>query len=158
MQKLVWDSSKITLYNDSLCNNCEMLNDIVSQITCSNISITEGINNFGNVLYNVASNVIGVNKCVTIDPLKSSKKYESPWFTDDCFTARNDLKRANKAYRNIRTHENYCLVIDKRRFYRKTKRKAKSLYARKQRLQLNTAAKSDPKKFWNLVKKYKKKL
>ncbi|XP_053375116.1 uncharacterized protein LOC123554108 isoform X1 [Mercenaria mercenaria] len=155
VQKLVWDVNKVDVYNNILLNDCDKLNDIVSQITSSNVSISDGVKSFANELYNIAYQVFGVNK--TVYSISHNRKHENPWFTGDCYTAKHELNRANKIYRKTRTNENYFVVINKRRFYRNVQRKAKYAYARKQRSELHIASKNNPKKFWDLVRKYKKK-
>jgi hypothetical protein len=80
----------------------------------------------------LAFHVFGVNKPVYCNTITINKKHDHPWLTSDSKTARHELNRANRC---LRTNENYLVVIDKRRYYRKVKRKAKILYESKQKVE-----------------------
>jgi hypothetical protein len=50
--KLIWDNEKVNDYNNFLLDAFSKLNNIVNQIISSNITISEDVDNFVNVLYN----------------------------------------------------------------------------------------------------------
>lgn len=75
----------------------------------------------------------------------------------ECDQARRDLYKANKMYRTFRTLGLFTSLLDKQRNYRKVKCKATCIYNNKQRDELYIASKSNPKKLWDLLKKYKNK-
>lgn len=89
-RKLVWDVNNINQYNSLLLHESDNLNDIVSNIISSNVTVDDGIDTFGNILYDNAFKVFGVNKRANIH----NKRQTNPWFTADCRTARSDVSKA----------------------------------------------------------------
>lgn len=157
VHKLKWDASIGDTFNNTLIHERQRLDDIVSSIISNDVDISDGVRTFGNVLYDCAFNTCGVSRRIyDTSCVSPNTKPVNQWFTHECKTAKSDLNRANKQYRKHRTHEYSCIVIDKRRYYKRVKRQAIARYKNKQKSDLQHAAKNNPKRFWDLIRKYKK--
>ena len=161
VDKLVWDESKIQEFNDLLNNSEVYLNSIVSDVLTLKTDVSNGIESFAKELYKNAFKIFGVRKRVILSSNQHNntfkRQHKNPWFTNECENARREFKHANKQYRRQRTPESSNLVVIKRRFFRKVNKRAKAQYNNKKKSELNNAAKHNPKKFWDLVRKYKNK-
>ena len=86
---------------------------------------------------------------------ETERKFKSPWFTEECETARRELKSANKANRKYRSRDTRDVMVEKRKNYCKVKRWARNKFKLKQRNTMHNLAKSQPKKFWSEIRKMK---
>ena len=105
-------------------------------------------------LYDSAFKVFGQVKQLGINR-NTQRLYSSPWFNQECELARAELKRANKQFRKYRTHELHEVVIIKRKQYSKTKRRAHFTYNQAKKKRLHNLASSNPKAFWQEIRKMK---
>ena len=110
---------------------------------------------FASMLYDNAFQVFGQVKRVSTDRYNSYRKYTSPCFTRDCEIARAELKQANKIIRKNGKHELHLLVVEKRKNYSRVKRRARSLYNRKNRQKLHEMASNNPKAIWREIRRMK---
>ena len=152
-KRIVWDECKTDVFKNRVQNSVENLTEIVDNIVFSNIEVNTGIETFGNTLYDIAIQVFGKSAPKKQKNRADNCKFQSPWYTHECEIARSELARANKCFRRSRTNDNRIIVVNKRRNYCRAKRKARAIYKSKQQDRLQGMANSDPKKFWNEVRK-----
>lgn len=86
---------------------------------------------------------------------ETERKFKSPWFTEECETARRELKTANKANRKYRSRDTRDVIVEKRKNYCTVKWWARNKFKQKQRNTMHNLAKSQPKKFWSEIRKMK---
>ena len=113
------------------------------------------MNNFARTLYDSAFQVFGQVKRLG-NNRNTQRLYTSPWFNQECEIARAELKRANKQFPKYRTHALHEVVIIKRKQYSKTKRRAQFKYNQEKKKRLHDLASSNPKAFWQEIRKMKK--
>ena len=154
VKKLSWDTDKVADFKNVLGNNLHILETCINDIVSQNSNIDDGVNNFAQTLYNSAFDVFGKVKRLGING-NTQRLYSSPWFNQECETARAELKRANKQFRKYRTHELHSVVINKRKYYSKVKRHARFKYNQAKKKRLHNLASSNPKAFWQEIRKMK---
>lgn len=152
--KLVWDKTRLDCFRSKLSDNLIDLDLLVDKIVHENVNIDDGVENFGVILYNNASQVFGQSKTTKIGQPSSPRKYTSPWFNHECEIARSELKRANKEFRKYKTQVLHDVLLQKRKHYSKIKRCAQTVYKQSERKRLHDLASSNPKAFWNEIKRF----
>ncbi|MEW8546880.1 MAG: reverse transcriptase family protein, partial [Candidatus Thiodiazotropha sp.] len=152
--KLVWDKTKLNCFRSKLSDSSIDLDLLVDRIVNENLNIDDGVENFGAILYNNASQVFGQTKTVKIGQPSSPRKYTSPWFNHECEIARSELKRANRDFRKHKTQVLHEVLLQKRKQYSKIKRRAQSVYKQNERKRLHDLASSNPKAFWSEIKRF----
>jgi len=158
VKKIVWDSTKKDMYHNITDSQITNFDKIVNNILSSDVDINEGIEQFSNLMYENAFSVFGQTKTIyKHNTSKNRRKHKSPWFTNECETARHDLRSAAKQYTRQNTRVNCAEIIGKRRVYRRAKRKAQAIYKSNQSKNLNLLAKTQPQKFWSEIRKVKTK-
>lgn len=75
------------------------------------------------------------------------KKRNNDWFDDECRKAINDFSKQAKP-----AEENRLTFLTNRNTYASAKRKAQRTHEFKQGRQLSSLSKTNPQKFWKLVK------
>ena len=156
VEKIIWDSEKTNEFKDVLFFQSENLNTIVNEIIDSTIDINQGIDTFADTLYTATFSVFGKIKTAKRSNFsETERKFKSPWFTEECETARRELKSANKANRKYRSRDTRDVMVEKRKNYCKVKRWARNKFKQKQRNTMHNLAKSQPKKFWSEIRKMK---
>ena len=155
VEKLLWDKSNVICFRDVLSDNLVDLDLLVDRIVNENLSIDDGVSNFGAILYNKAYEVFGQLKIIHNGRSCTQRKNSSPWFNNDCVIARAELKRANKLFRKYRTLEYHEHVVNGRKQYRKVKRRAQFNYKQNQRQKLHEMAINNPRGFWHEIKRMK---
>ena len=125
IHKIVWDKSRVESFRNSLSDNLLDLDLLVDRIVNENLNIDDGVANFSAVLYDSADRIFGKN--ITVKTCQS-RKYKIPWFNYDCEIARGEFKRANKDYRKHKSPAIHELLLQKRKMYSKTKRRAQAIY------------------------------
>ena len=155
IHKIVWDKAKSDCFRNSLSDSLVDLDLLVDRIVNGNLDIDDGVENFGAVLYNNANKVFGKNITVKTGQSCSSRKYKSPWFNNECEIARAELKRANKEFRKHKSQVLHEVLLQKRKYYSKTKRRAQAVYKQNERQRLHDLASSNPKSFWQEIRRLK---
>ena len=155
IHKIVWDKAKSDCFRNSLSGSLVDLDLLVDRIVNGNLDIDDGVENFGAVLYNNANKVFGKNITVKTGQSCSSRKYKSPWFNNECEIARAELKRANKEFRKHKSQVLHEVLLQKRKYYSKTKRRAQAVYKQNERQRLHDLASSNPKSFWQEIRRLK---
>ena len=112
VEKLLRDKSNVSCFRDVLSDNLVDLDLLVDRIVNENLSIDDGVSNFGAILYNKAYEVFGQLKIIHNGRSCTQRKNSSPWFNNDCVIARAELKRANKLFRKYRTLEYHEHVVN----------------------------------------------
>ena len=107
INKIIWDSTTVDSFRNILSDSLIDLDLLVDRIVNENLNVDDGIENFGSVLYNSAYSIFGKTVTVKSGQSSSPRKYNSPWFNNECEIARVELKRANKEFRKHRYHMMY---------------------------------------------------
>lgn len=128
VEKIIWEKGELSGFRDILSDNLVDFDLLVDQIVHGNVSIGDGVSTFGTLLYNNAYKVFGHSMTINIGQLSTPRKNTSPWFNNNCASARAELKRANKLFRKHKTQELHDLVVSKRKQYSKIKRRAQYIY------------------------------
>ncbi|MEW8545045.1 MAG: hypothetical protein AB2693_16090, partial [Candidatus Thiodiazotropha sp.] len=124
VEKLLWEKGELDGFRDILSDNLVDFDLLVDKIVHGNVSIDEGVSTFGTLLYNSAYKVFGQSMTINIGKINTPRKNTSPWFNNDCASARVELKQANKLFRKHKTQELHDLVVSKRKQYSKVKLRA----------------------------------
>ena len=115
VHKLVVNKDRNDCLRNALSVNLVDIDLLVDRIENRNLNINnDGVETFGNILYNSAIQVFDKTITVKSDKSSSKRKYTSPWFTTDCEIARSELKRANKEFRKQKSHEAHEVLLQKR--------------------------------------------
>ena len=125
---------------------------LVDRIVNDNLNIDDGVTNFSAVLYDNANRIFG--KSITVKT-SQTRKYKSPWFNNECEIARAEFKRVIKEYRKSKSPAIHELLLQKRKLYSKTKRRAQSIYKQNERKRLHDLASSNPRSFWHEIRRLK---
>ena len=107
------------------------------------------------ILYATAFDIFGVRKRVGGTGGPKRRKFTSPWFNTECEQAKRDFKSASNRYKRNKTQGFYDILIKKRKEYKIVKRKAKCKFKIQQKATFHEVSKNNPKKFWELIRKYK---
>ncbi|MEW8545015.1 MAG: endonuclease/exonuclease/phosphatase family protein, partial [Candidatus Thiodiazotropha sp.] len=152
---LKWDIETSETYKRVISENIATYQTITDKIVSSEVDIDNGINDFAHTLYNTAFDICGKSK--PAHSSFSSDRYKpcSQWFTHECLIAKNELKIANRQFRNNRSQITRDLLVEKRRNYCKVKRRAKAAFNLQQKQRLHNLATNCPRKFWDEIKKFK---
>ena len=116
----------------------------LQRIINGNLNINAGVENFGALLYNNVNRLFGKKNGQSC----SSRKCKSPWFNNA------ELKRANKEFRKHKSQVLYEVLLQKRKYYSKIKRRAQAVY-KNERQRLHDLASSSPKSFWQETRQLK---
>ena len=84
------------------------------------------------------------------------EKKGSPWYDEECKRDRCRFLELRLIFGNNKTDENRKMMCKQRSKYRQTCRRKKRLYNRTQAEELVSLSKTDPKKFWRVIKGNKK--
>ena len=154
--KLRFKEEKLIDYKNIMSREMPVIGNIVDSIISSDIDLDSGISDLSSILYDKAFSIFGSNKHIYKDAdRKSERKFQSPWFNEDCENARRELRLVNKKYRYEKSPDNVNLLIINRRCYKQTKRKAISHHKQNQKHKLHELSKKQPQKFWSEIKKLK---
>ena len=122
----------------------------------SNVDLNSGICQITDCLYNSAFSLFG--KTYTTNNHNAGKvKFKSPWFNQECYTARKQCNAANKVYRKNNSLYNGDVLLASRRNYSLIKRRARAQYRLSERSKFTYLAKQNSKSFWAEINKRKKK-
>ena len=152
IHKIVWDKDKFESFRNSLSDSLIDLDLLVDRIVHDNLNIDDGIENFSAVLYSNADRVFG--KDITVKT-SQTRKFKSPWFNNECEIARAEFKRVNKEYRKSKSQAIHDLLLQKRKIYSKTKRRAQAIFKQNERQRWHALATSNPKSFWQEIRRLK---
>ncbi|MCG8046841.1 MAG: hypothetical protein N0E48_14600 [Candidatus Thiodiazotropha endolucinida] len=153
VDRLKWDESKSDEFVQQMASNTSTLNNIVDRIVSSECDFNQGVSDFVNVLYTTSFQIYGTSKPIGRVNKTRSRKYKSPWFTNECELARRELKRANKIYAKNRSTAARNCVVSKRKMYSAAKRRARAKFRSEQKSRLHNYAKLQPQLYWQEIKK-----
>jgi len=157
INKIVWDNNNNDQYINSIQRNMVNIEAIVNSIIGNEVDLNTGVERLSNILYDTSFSLNGSAKVIhSKSKPKISRKLKSPWYDENCETARKEFRHANKAYSRHRTAENQEILLTKRRLFRIAKRRAKFKYNNAQKTKLNDLAKNKPQQFWKEIKKFRK--
>ena len=149
------DTDKNASYLKTLTDNLINFQTIADSIVSSNVCVDQGIDAFSDLLYNCA--FINYGKVKTnIRKNGTERKFRSPWFNNECETARKNFKIAKRLFYKDKSNNNRLSFTQARKSYNSVKKKAKSLYKLSQQDKMHTYSRTDPQKFWNEIKKFNK--
>ena len=149
-EKIVWEQSRSYEYVENISSHLNVLND-TDRIISQNLDLSSGIDQLSKCIYNTAFFIFGR----TINS-KNQRKFKSPWFNKDCFTARQQFRKSHRVYRKNTSYINAYIRLSKKRHYVNTKKNARYSYNRQMRDKLTGLAKNNAKAFWNEINKARK--
>ena len=114
-------------------NNLHEYDRIVDNIISSNLNIDIGIENFTTLLYDCAFNAYGQTRTYFNSKKTPGRKYNSPWFNNECKVARRSYMRAKRLFYDDRSTDNRAVFLTSKTQYNKTKRTAKHSFNMRQR-------------------------
>ena len=118
------------------------------------ISTDEYISSFTKIVRDISFKCFG--KKVKVPPnIKFTRSKKSEWFNDEYKEAKKIFFIAKKRYLKNKTVDNKVLFLESRSFYSKVKRKAKFNFYNNEKAKLYNLSKSNPRKFWSHVNKYR---
>ena len=155
VDKLIWDDDKNDEFRQNIISESSTFQNIVDMVVSSEINIDHAVSNFADVLYKTSFKTYGTSKQIGRVVNKKARKFKSPWFTKECETARQELKRANKLFAKNKSQSLRELVVSKRRLYNTAKRHARTKFKIEQKSRLHNAARTQPQEFWREIRKIK---
>lgn len=126
-----------------------MLNDTTDINSC--------IERLSSLIYDISFEVNGKhitvsgNKC----PKPPNARKQIPWFDNTCKYYKNEFYCCKRRLINNNTNENRALFLKARNDYSNIKNKAKRDYFAKEKQTLSRISKTDTRKFWKYINKFK---
>lgn len=119
--KLVFNSSFVEKFQDSLKENINLLNENKENINCE-------IKHLTSYIYDNAVTIFGKKVNINHDKKIRNKADSQKWFDYNCNTAKKEFKRARNIFNKLKTDENKTHFVNMRTKYNKIRKKSKAKY------------------------------
>jgi exonuclease III len=158
VNKIVWDESKADQFRGDLLENVHCLDSLTTRLNeCGEEGeISTIVSDFSEFVFNHAFSNCGL-KYTTGKQKRPNRRPTNTWFNSDCVQARIKFCRARNSYLRHKSDENRKCFVKCRSHFNSVKRKARISHKYDEGRKLSKLARTNPRKFWKIVKKGKQK-
>ena len=142
-----WDSRKKDVYIENIDVNG--INDLMEMLQ-NDIDVDVVTNQLSDILVKAAKETFEYRK------RKKNDENGKPWFDGDCRKSKRVYNRARNRYKRFRCEENFNLVKEKNKMYKRCINRSFKKYQQEFRNKLRKCKNSNPKLYWNLLNNGKK--
>lgn len=155
--KIEWEKCNIEELHVLLNDEKSQFDDITNNLLNNVIDIDTCMNQFSGLVFNLSYKLNGKTVKSGGRPCKRTRKETSDWFNRNCKESKNEFYRCKRIYHENPSDANKELFLTARSAFCTCKRKAKRIFYSKEKRTLSHLSKSNPRKFWKYIKKYKNK-
>ena len=147
-EKIIYEELKNLEFMNTLNHNLQDFDTLFD----SEKDISTQIKNLTYFLTENSRTVFGQKFPVYTNKNKTSKNTPK-WFNEECFTTKQEFKRARNIFTKDKNDENRIRFTKLRPKYNRARQKAKARYKLNESKRLENIAKTQPRKFWKSIKK-----
>ena len=153
--RIIWDETCDATHLAGMLNtNKHLFDEIVNNLDNDSVDIDSRINDLSTLIFDISFKLHG--KTFNSRKVNNTQVKKSLWFDDTCKHYKKIFYDCKRRYKDDPTDENQLSFLTARSQFCKIKRKTKLKYFNNEKNMLSFLGKTNPRKFWKFINKYKK--